>query len=128
MDTRTRQPVLAVFRLPRLLFVLLLLVPPFSQAGRLAGQERQTVVGTITDEMCANANHTAMKMGDSDAECAKACVTYHSAAYVLYDGTTTYQLSDQKAAEALAGKKVRVVGAVDAKTRKITVDSMRAEP
>lgn len=94
----------------------------------LAAQQKQTVVGTITDEMCANANHSGMKMGDTDADCAKACVTYHSAAFVLYDGTTIYQLSDQKTADALAGKKVRVVGTVDAKTHKIAVDSMRAEP
>lgn len=117
MDTRTR-----------LALVLLPLALALGRSAPLVGQERQTIVGTITDEMCANASHSAMKMGDSDAECAKACVTYHAAAYVLYDGKTTYQLSDQKTAETLAGKKVRVVGAVDRKTRKIAVDSMRAEP
>lgn len=108
--------------------LLLLALGLGGRPGAVAGQERQTIVGTITDEMCANANHSAMKMGDTDGDCAKACVTYHSAVYVLYDGTTTYQISDQKTADALAGKKVRVVGAVDPKTRKITVDSMRAEP
>lgn len=107
-----------------LLMSLTILVRP----AWLAGQEKRTIVGTITDEMCANANHAAMKMGDNDADCTRACVTYHSAAYVLYDGTTTYPLSDQKTADALAGKNVRVVGTVDMKTHRITVDSMRAEP
>lgn len=93
-----------------------------------AGQKAQTIVGTITDETCAAASHAAMKMGDTDAECARACVIYHGAPFVLVDGGTTYQLSDQKTADALAGRKVRVVGTVDARTRTITVDSMRAEP
>jgi hypothetical protein len=35
-------------------------------------------------------------------------------------------LSDQKAPDKFAGQKVRVTGALDAKTKKITVDSIAA--
>lgn len=102
---------------------------PVSAGGQdKQAADRQTVTGTVSDDMCANANHTAMRMGATDADCAKACVDAHGAAYVLFDGKTTYQLSDQKTAATLVAKRVRVVGTLDQKTRKITVESMRAEP
>jgi hypothetical protein len=91
-------------------------------------QSKQTIVGTITDDMCATADHSRMKMGRNDAECAKACVDAHGAAFVVFDGKTAYGLSDQKTAATLIAKRVRVVGTVDAKTKKIAVESMRAEP
>jgi len=49
-------------------------------------QRAQTFVGTITDNMCPMANHSQMQMGPTDADCVKACVSAHGAAYVLYDG------------------------------------------
>ncbi len=97
-------------------------------AGRLSAQESQTFVGTITDEMCNDTNHGAMRMGSTDEDCAKACVDAHGATWVLYDGKNTYGLSDQKTAGTLAAKHVRVTGTLDSKTRKITVATMRAEP
>ena len=84
----------------------------------------QTFVGTITDNMCPMANHTQMQMGPTDAECVKACVAAHGAAYVLWDGKKTYELSDQKAPEKFAAQRVRVVGTLDAKTNKIAVQSI----
>lgn len=93
-----------------------------------AAQAKQTIVGTITDDMCATADHSKMRMGSNDAECAKACVDAHGAAYVVFDGKVAYGLSDQKTAATLVAKRVRVIGTVDPKTKKITVDSMRAEP
>ncbi len=80
--------------------------------------------GTITDSMCANADHSHMRMGPTDAECTVACVDAHGAAYVLYDGKEAYTLSDQRTPEKFAGQKVTVTGTLDAKTRKIQVDSM----
>ncbi len=44
--------------------------------------------------------------------------------YVLVDAEHVYQLSDQKATKAFAGKKVKVVGTLDAKTSTITVASI----
>ena len=67
-----------------------------------------------------------MRMGPSDAECTKACVSAHGAAYVLFDGKNVYALTDQHTPEKFAGQKVRIVGTLDAKTKTIHVDSMTA--
>ena len=83
-----------------------------------------TFTGTITDSMCANADHAPMRMGPTDAECTKACVEEHDAKYVLYDGKQTYELSDQRAAEKFAGQKVRVTGTKDDKKKIIQVESI----
>ena len=52
-----------------------------------APQGRQTFTGTITDSECAEADHSQMRMGSTDAECTIACVIAHGAKYVLFDGT-----------------------------------------
>jgi len=91
-----------------------------------AAPAKQTFTGVITDDMCAKGDHSQMQMGPTDAECTRACVDIHGAQYVLYDGKTAYLLSDQKAPDKFAGQKVRVTGALDAKTKKITVDSIAA--
>ena len=93
-------------------------------AALAAAQGKQTFTGTITDSMCADANHAPMRMGPTDAECTMACVDAHDADYVLYDGKEAYSLSDTKAAEKLAGRRVTVTGALDAKTKKIQVDAI----
>ena len=87
----------------------------------------QTFTGTITDNMCANkAGHSQMRMGPTDAECTIACISAHGATYVLYNGKNVYTLSDQRTPEKLAGRKVKVMGTLDAKTKTIEVDSMSA--
>ena len=91
-----------------------------------AGPANQTFTGVITDSMCAKADHSQMQMGPTDAECTAACVSVHGADYVLYDGKNTYTLSNQKTPGKFAGQKVRVIGALDAKTRKIQVESITA--
>jgi hypothetical protein len=85
-----------------------------------------TFNGVITDSMCEDGDHSHMKMGSNDAECTKACIKFHDAKYVLYDGKQTYVLSDQKAPEKYAGQKVTVSGTLDAKTKTITVNSIAA--
>lgn len=67
-----------------------------------------------------------MQMGPTDAECTIACVAAHGATYVLYDGKNVYTLSDQQTPEKFAGRKVRVVGTLDAGARTIQVDSIAA--
>ncbi len=91
-----------------------------------AAQGKQTFVGTITDDMCERADHSRMQMGPTDAECTRACVAQHGAAFVLFDGTNVYKLSDQKTPDKFAGQKVRVTGTVDAKTKTIRVESISA--
>jgi hypothetical protein len=103
------------------LIVSLLAIAALSAAP---GQRKFT--GTITDSMCATADHSRMRMGPTDAECTVACVEAHGALYVLYDGKEVHPLSDQQAPEKLAGKKVTVTGTLDAKTKTIRVDSITA--
>jgi hypothetical protein len=89
-------------------------------------QSAQTFTGVISDEMCEMGDHSRMRMGANDAECTRACVASHGAAYVLVDGTSIYTFSDEKAPEKFAGRRVRVVGTLDAKTKVIQVDSISA--
>lgn len=96
-------------------------------AGAAAQSDRtQTFTGTITDSECATANHSLMRMGDTDAECVQMCVDAHGATYLLFDGKTAFQLSDQKTPAAFAGKKVSVTGTLDEKTHTITVKTIAA--
>jgi hypothetical protein len=93
----------------------------------LSAAASQTFTGTITDQLCAtSAGHSKMRMGPTDAECTKACVTAHGASYVLYDGKSVYVLSDQRTPEKFAGQRVVVTGTLDAKTKTIRVDSIAA--
>jgi hypothetical protein len=84
----------------------------------------RTFTGTITDSMCEKADHSAMKMGPTDAECARACNEEHDAAFVLFDGKNVYTLSDQRMPAKFAGQKVMVTGTVDAKTHTIRVTAI----
>jgi hypothetical protein len=95
-------------------------------AALAAAPGKQTFTGTITDSMCATADHSAMRMGPTDGECTIACVEAHGATYVLYDGKQAFTLSDQRTPEKFAGKKVTVKGTLDAKTGTIQVDSITA--
>jgi len=106
---------------------LVLLVTSFALVTALfAAQAKQTFVGTITDDMCPMADHSHMRMGPTDAECAKACIEYHGSMYTLYDGKNGYTLSDQRTPEKFAGQKVKVTGVLDAKSHIIKVDSIAA--
>jgi len=91
----------------------------FAAAGAMFAA---SFTGTITDSGCAKADHKAMNMGN-DVQCTIACVQ-HGAKYVLYDGKTAYELSDQKTPEKFAAKKVTVSGTLDAKTNVIKVDKI----
>jgi hypothetical protein len=95
-------------------------------AALAAPPGKPTFTGVITDSMCSEGDHSHMKMGSTDAECTKACNTFHGAMYVLYDGKQTYTLSDQKTPEKFAGQKVTVTGTLNAKTKTIQVDSIAA--
>ena len=95
-------------------------------AGLSAAQAKQTLTGVITDDMCARGGHRQMRMGPTDADCTKACVLAHDAKYVLYDGKDVYTLSDQQSPEKFAGRKVRITGTLDAKSKTIKVDSIAA--
>jgi len=95
-------------------------------AALAAAPAKQTFTGVITDSMCADGDHSRMKMGSTDAECTRACIDAHGAEYVLYNGKEAYTLSDQKTPEKFAGMKVKIVGKLDAKTKTIQADSISA--
>ena len=94
-------------------------------AALSAGASKQTFTGVITDDVCGQAGHAEMRMGPTDAECTLACIGAHGAAFVLVQGKEVYALSDQRTPEQFAGKKVRVTGTLDPKTKTIHVDSIR---
>lgn len=93
-------------------------------AALSAAPAKQMFKGVITDSMCARGNHSGMQMGPTDAECTIACIREHGATYVLYDGKAAYDLSDQKAPEKFAGKRVTITGTLNPKTNTIQVDSI----
>jgi hypothetical protein len=93
-------------------------------AALAAAPVKQTFTGTITDDNCPKADHSQMRMGPTDPECAMACIDVHGAVYGLYDGEKFYTLSDQKTAAKLTGHKVQVTGTLDSKTQTIQVDSI----
>lgn len=103
-----------------------LILSLLAAAALFAAPANQTFTGVITDSMCAKADHSQMQMGPTDADCTTACVSVHGANYVLYDGKDAYTLSDQKTPEKFAGQKVKVVGTLDAKARKIQIESITA--
>ena len=95
-------------------------------AALVAAPAKLKFTGVITDSECSNGDHSHMKMGPTDAECTIACVMAHGASYVLYDGKEAYILSDQTKPEKFAGKKVTVTGTMDAKLKRIQMDSIVA--
>ena len=117
-----RRQLVSAYGIAAIAFVAMLALPILTAAQA----KPQTFTGTITDSMCAKADHSQMQMGPTDAECVKACVAAHGASYVLYDGKKTYDLSDQQMPEKFAGQKVTVTGTLDAKTGKIAVQSIAA--
>lgn len=104
----------------------LLILSVLAVAALSATPDKQVFKGIITDDMCANADHSQMRMGPTDAECVLACISTHGAMYVLYDGNNVYTLSDQKMPEKFAARKVTVIGTLDNKNKTIHVDSITA--
>lgn len=91
-----------------------------SLSAAAAGE--QTFTGVITDSMCANGDHSGMRMGDTAAECTTACVEAHGATYVLASGKDVFRLSDQRAPAKFAGQRVQVVGTLDPTSKTIAVE------
>jgi uncharacterized protein DUF5818 len=86
----------------------------------------RTFTGVITDAECADANHSRMRMGDTDTECVKACVDAHGASYLLFDGKAAWELTDQAKAAPFAAKRVTVTGKLDTAKKRIEVESIAA--
>lgn len=96
----------------------------------LAGQTKsksvvRTITGIITDSMCGTGDHSHMRMGENDRDCAIACVHSHGSDYVLSDGRMVWVLAKQEQGEQFAGQKVTVVGKVTGEM--IEVESIIAQ-
>ena len=95
------------------LILFLLAVPALFPAGVTRG-----FTGVITDSMCI-ADHRAMRISP-DPKCIVACVKAgRTVKFVLYDGKTVYQLSDQQAPAKFAGAKVVVTGEASGNTIRV---------
>ena len=93
-------------------------------AAAVAAPNDRVFTGTITDTMCG-ADHAMM--GKTPApQCTVACVKSNprEIKYALVSGKNVYTLSDQAAPEKFAGKRVKVTGTLDAKTKTIRVSQI----
>jgi hypothetical protein len=104
----------------------LAVVAALSAATLSAMPDKQTFTGIITDDMCGIDGHAQMRMGPTDPECARACISAHGALYVLYVGNSVYILSDQKTPAKFAAQRATVTGTLDTKTKTIQVESITA--
>ena len=96
----------------------------FAGALVVSAANEQTFTGVITDSMCGK-DHAMMKVSP-DSKCVLDCVK-HGSKYALFDGKTSYVLSDQKSPEQFAGQKVRITGTLYEKTKILKVDSIKAD-
>ena len=98
------------------LFFALLALGVASLFALAAVTEHKTVTGTVSDSMCGAAAHM---MGESDADCVRACVKDGSK-YVLVDGKTVYTLDgDATQIDKFAGQKAAVTGVLRGETLKV---------
>jgi hypothetical protein len=89
----------------------------------------RTFRGEIGDSQCAlnvhsmTRSHTEMleskKMGGSPSDCANYCVRYMGGDFVLSSKTEVYHLDNQPKAQLYAGKKVKITGTLEPKSKTI---------
>lgn len=106
----------------QILVILALCFATFAVAQTKSG----SFTGVITDTMCG-ADHTHMGVSP-DEKCVRDCVRTSKGKfkYALLVGDKMYVLSDQKAPEAFAAKKVEVTGTLYEKTGILKVDRIEA--
>ena len=83
-----------------------------------------TMIGRISDSICASAHHPAEEHGAPgmpDHECTVACIR-GGASYVLISDGKVYAISDQNSAavQANAGKLVQLTGEVNGTTLRVS--------
>ncbi len=113
---------------------LLLAVTALSYAG---DEQVRTFRGEIADNQCALNIHSlthshqemlkSKSMGGDSTSCAQYCVRYLGGFLVLSSKKDVYRLDDQASAEKFAGKRVKVTGTLDAKSKTLHVTKIEAE-
>jgi hypothetical protein len=103
--------------IPVLIAVTALSVP-------IGAQQKQTYVGIVTDTMCGR-DHQAMNHTGPEDKCVRDCVgdgrTYK---YALAGKKGVYLFSDQETPARFAGRKVKVVGMLYAKTNILKAETI----
>jgi hypothetical protein len=100
-----------------------ILVAILVSAAPLATANDGLMDATVTDSLCA-ANHKSIRLSCDETGVRSRIKA--GAKYVLWDGKNAYVLSDQKAADQWAARKVRVLATLDAKTRQVRIISIVA--
>jgi hypothetical protein len=95
----------------------------FFAGSALGAETPKAFVGVVTDTMCGSRPHANMMKDKTDAECVRLCVRGPQG-YALFDGTTVMKLSDQNKPAKYAGRKVRVTGVYDEKSKTLKVASI----
>jgi len=106
--------------------VVLSLLPLATISGQSSPTRPQTIIGEVTDTICApSKSHSGImakmpNMGHDASSCAKECAKI-GAKYVLLDNQTgrVYQLDDQARIAQFAGQRVKVTGTLTANGIKV---------
>ena len=102
-----------------------------------SAQEAKTFYGEISDSQCAMNIHSLTRshqemlksksMGGTPTDCTLYCVTYHGGDFVLSSKKDVLRLDDQNAARTFAGKKVKVIGKMEADKKTIHIVKIEEE-
>jgi hypothetical protein len=102
-----------------------------------ADDEVKTYRGEVADSQCALNVHSlthshqemlkSKSMGGDSSSCARYCTTYLGGTFVLSVKKDIYHLDDQTAVQRFAGRRVKVSGILDAKSKTIHVVNVEAD-
>ena len=101
----------------------------YAQAGAV-----KTFRGEVSDSQCALNVHSLTRsheemlksksMGGTSRSCSQYCIEHLGGELVLSSGATVFRLDNQSAAREYAGRKAKVVGTLDPKTKTVHVVSI----
>ncbi len=100
-------------------------------------QESRTFYGEISDSQCAMNVHSLTRshremlksksMGGTPQDCTLYCVNYHGGDFVLSSKKNVFRLDEQNLARGFAGKKVRIIGKMEADKKTIHILKIEEE-
>ena len=104
----------------------------YAQAGAV-----KTFRGEVSDSQCALNVHSLTRsheemlksksMGGTSRSCSQYCIEHLGGELVLSSGATVFRLDNQSAAREYAGRKAKVVGTLDPRTKTIHILSIVPE-
>jgi type 1 fimbria pilin len=102
-----------------------------------ADDDVKTYRGEVADSQCALNVHSlthshqemlkSKSMGGDSASCARYCTTYLGGTFVLSVKKDIYHLDDQDSVRRFAGRRVKVSGTLDPKSKTIHVVNVEAD-